>query len=733
MRDALAALGFGSEELDRIKSEDGVIGVMEAVQAALRALPEDSEVANRAISAIFKGAGEDAGRGFIRNFDLANAGVEQLIDGTNRLVAENDQSLKQIQSFSRAQSELEDKLGPLSKEYSLFLQETKLGFLESFVAVSDFNKEMTKLFGTAEGLNRPIAEALDNFERDNFGKPVIDFLRSFNEEIYVLRDLADIVERFYEIPKPTGSNVDIANPLGIPGRAPAPSGPAGIGVFALDPSSPVPRAPELTQAEIDKAQREADAAAAKAASDAKSAEAEAKRAREALRGIQLIDAQLRETRAEIMAYAGEAAGLAILEANVSALESLRGVMASEGARLIQDAQKFLPDIDAELTGLYASLQEPDADYDSILGQIVEANAERAVILQRLTAAQEGLATPEQLRGLEQSLERFRARDVAPIQGIDGGQGLQPVSQLGLKDKNGARRTDADGNPITESLGAITAGALEQQGEQARAFNEARLEENQALADSYLAVGEIISESFKAAFADGTFSAEAFAKAMGKAIIKSILKTMQARALQTLGDALFATVLDPTAIARAAISVAGITALSGAVEGILSTFAEGGYLEGPSHAQGGVKMVNRKGVAIAEAEGGEGILKRAATNSSKTFEFEGKRRTPRQIGSMLNTAFGGKSWMPDGRPGGSFAEGGILPSQALRQASQQAISAQAEISPSAVTAIREAMYEASRDGSREGSETGSRTGASEGAATGIAKAEDLKQLRQSFQF
>ena len=70
------------------------------------------------------------------------------------------------------------------------------------------------------------------------------------------------------------------------------------------------------------------------------------------------------------------------------------------------------------------------------------------------------------------------------------------------------------------------------------------------------------------------------------------------------------------IAAAGISALGLIGTMAAVESQiqgLKKYREGGLLEGASHENGGVLLVNN-GRAIAEAEGGEFILNREATKT-----------------------------------------------------------------------------------------------------------------------
>lgn len=114
------------------------------------------------------------------------------------------------------------------------------------------------------------------------------------------------------------------------------------------------------------------------------------------------------------------------------------------------------------------------------------------------------------------------------------------------------------------------------------------------------------------------------------------------------------------------------------------FADGGLIDGPSHAQGGVKGVVRSTGQHIEAEGGEAFLNKRAMASNKVVKAEG---TPREIASALNTIGGGIRFakkprvfeimgsaapyqfptMPTPSYPVYFQNGGLVPSESEREA------------------------------------------------------------------
>lgn len=63
--------------------------------------------------------------------------------------------------------------------------------------------------------------------------------------------------------------------------------------------------------------------------------------------------------------------------------------------------------------------------------------------------------------------------------------------------------------------------------------------------------------------------------------------------------------------------------------------DGGYIEGPSHAEGGVTMPVGSSGRMVELEGGEGVVNKRSMASQKTITLNGKRMKPCQAVSQIN--------------------------------------------------------------------------------------------------
>jgi hypothetical protein len=75
-------------------------------------------------------------------------------------------------------------------------------------------------------------------------------------------------------------------------------------------------------------------------------------------------------------------------------------------------------------------------------------------------------------------------------------------------------------------------------------------------------------------------------------------------------------------------------------GLTNSGKKGGYFEGKSHAEGGIKAWNSTTNSPIEVEGGEVIITKKAVEDDELYEFEGEMLTNRQILSKINESGGG---------------------------------------------------------------------------------------------
>ena len=75
-------------------------------------------------------------------------------------------------------------------------------------------------------------------------------------------------------------------------------------------------------------------------------------------------------------------------------------------------------------------------------------------------------------------------------------------------------------------------------------------------------------------------------------------------------------------------------------GLTNSGKRGGYFEGRSHSEGGIKAWNTTTNSPLEVEGGEVIITKKAVDDDELYEFEGEKLTNKQILSKINESGGG---------------------------------------------------------------------------------------------
>jgi hypothetical protein len=80
--------------------------------------------------------------------------------------------------------------------------------------------------------------------------------------------------------------------------------------------------------------------------------------------------------------------------------------------------------------------------------------------------------------------------------------------------------------------------------------------------------------------------------------------------------------------------------------------KGGYFKGRSHADGGIKAINKDTGQLIEVEGEEVIITKDAVNDTEKREFEGEMLTNREILSRINQSGGGVAFEDGGELHGS---------------------------------------------------------------------------------
>lgn len=304
-------------------------------------------------------------------------------------------------------------------------------------------------------------------------------------------------------------------------------------------------------------------------------------------------------------------------------EATDAVKAAGEATTQAAIQYFADPITAELkNGLMKGLKLDGAQADAVIGSFNSIKDSALEIFAQINAAQQE-SIQNQIDALDKQIET--ADEVLEKTKTDYEDALQEFADLQsqLADQQGSEREaliaqiDAQAGAIKKAAAAEKKAAADKIAlEDAKAAKEAELAEKQKemakldivikTAQTYAALALAIAQAFNLPPPAGIVSGLAVAAAAGSAVAATLA------AVNTFEDG-----------------------------GVLPSYADGGVVKGARHSAGGVQVVNKSGVHIAEVEGGEGIVNRRAMQIPHL----------RNIVSSVNASTGGKR----------FEDGGVLPS------------------------------------------------------------------------
>lgn len=138
--DALDAIGLSSKKIQQelANGTTTVRQVINDVSQRLKELPANSQAAQQAITNIFGGAGEDAGRKFLENLSSAKLGIDGFIDTNNTLVAQQIKQLEIQEKTNEAWGKVGIILQPVINALGIVFGKIKLLVANGFVAVLEF-------------------------------------------------------------------------------------------------------------------------------------------------------------------------------------------------------------------------------------------------------------------------------------------------------------------------------------------------------------------------------------------------------------------------------------------------------------------------------------------------------------------------------------------------------------------------------------------------------------------
>lgn len=701
-REAINALGIDDAEIATTRTSDGVLGVLNLVIDRLEGIPPQSAVAGQVLADVFRGAGEDAGEGFVRTLGDILDGYDDATDASSRFRDAREAELEIARRTREAQVRIEETVGPALDRLKLEAAEFGADILESLVDLTDFASAVTDTFARAadaieDALNRIVPGASDFRENlDDLIEQADEGLNGFLlDSLDTAFDLeGDALGRYLKAALAPEGAADAAEGRARAARQAAESILAGEPIVIPVELSGIPEIPQPERAPappsgtvapfVPETQEERDALAEQADRLEKAREraaAEARRAREALTGLRaverdLADAQVALSRAADVGTADEVDAARVRVAEVGAQA---GALEVAYARVRAEVESVGPAIAEAARVAQARIDDPQDDSADALAELNEVWTTQAAIYDALRGIDEELADPDELEAVLARIERFRREEAAvpptlPLEREAGNDLEEGVASLGTSPLD----------DLQERFAEVQASMRDQAEETAQATAAAAAEQFASLQDAAGPALQALGEGFATFYSDAEAGAEEFAKAILKSLVRSL--DQQVYALAGKAFAFYAS-QGPQGII---LGLGASAAIIGAWEGVKASIeygrgglveplqqaaspgvrrgqvavygpqrsyfahARGGVVSGPSHAGGGVRFVGPGG-QVRELEGGEPVIAKRVHQLYRPVEFQGRLMRPIDVLSEINVMSGGVPFAPSAY----LEQGGVI--------------------------------------------------------------------------
>lgn len=605
-QEALEGIGISAEEIRASIDEKGIGEAIRIVSKRLSELQADSPEVGRALADIFGAPGEDAGLQFITSLQNVDGNINNLIDTSNEYIVQQQTLLELNKQFTAAQNELAKELGSVDGSLNAVSVQVKTALIDFVIIAIRRGKELIEII-------RPLTTALGGFFNqlglvDSAGRKTEKTIKilSTTTEIaqfplkILTRILTEAVEGFTFL---AGKVQEFLQFVGL----------ASDKQTEIDnqvnesAANTVGRAKGISEAfkilgDTLTEDTKSAADAAKDAIDNLNDTLDDKAAEMAKSAIEILTDQINKLKKEAESAPNRVEAYKKLEEAETAEAKLKALRIELG--LLKDDIQTLSTVNTPLA-------------DTIIKAITDAE-------QKLTDLRNEAGGRIDLAGiqLEQAAQLENEREF--LQAIDD-----------LRERNAERdkqRQIETAKEVQEATEKIN---------QERQDNIVKAVQASTELTTDLITGEI--ETFK------DFS-KAILEIALQALEKSVLLTIAEAQAKSLAQADSIATFGATGIARGLVLTALIKGVFAGIRGAVSSFAEGGEIQGRSHAQGGVPMMVRSTGQRVELEGGEGVINKRSMASNDILTLKG---TPKQIASRINSHKGF---------GVRFQEGGIIETQ-----------------------------------------------------------------------
>lgn len=154
-KEGLNQIGLDSNRVAKLIEKEGISAAFTVIQDKIRNIRTDSSQAGIALAGIFGEAGKDAGIEFIKQLDLTDAALNNLVDTGDEYTRQMIAQLEANEELAEAQNEVSKKFSESSGSLGIYITKTKTFLFQVAGSILDF---FTQLPATGAGAQAALEE-----------------------------------------------------------------------------------------------------------------------------------------------------------------------------------------------------------------------------------------------------------------------------------------------------------------------------------------------------------------------------------------------------------------------------------------------------------------------------------------------------------------------------------------------------------------------------------------------
>ena len=160
-KEALNAIGLSSRQVSDEIDQNGIGGAFRLVQERLNSIEDDAPATGQALADIFGGPGEDAGIQFIKNLQLTDDTLDDLIDTSNEYTVLIMEQLTANEELAEAQNRVSKGFSDASGSLQVYITKAKTLLYNVADSILEFFEQLP---ATVKGVQAAFRQVFDNIE-----------------------------------------------------------------------------------------------------------------------------------------------------------------------------------------------------------------------------------------------------------------------------------------------------------------------------------------------------------------------------------------------------------------------------------------------------------------------------------------------------------------------------------------------------------------------------------------